>query len=309
MTRENDVSKWLGRSNWSKWTLTPIAGDASSRKYHRLTRDGDSLILMDAPPKTCGSQSQFVAIANWLCDLGLSAPKILSWDDEIGLMILEDLGATDFAKHLQTSANDEQVLYQHALHVLSQLSRAKPPSGLTEMTPEFGADMIDLAFDWAAYDNSADLAKEIKSRTSHLLATYCGAPTMISLRDFHAQNLIWRPNQSGVRRVGLLDFQDAFLSHPMYDVASLLRDARRDVDPALTDIFVTNPTDRAAFHVLALQRNLRILGIFNRLAKKDSKTGYLSLLPRVWSHIQTDLMAPETKALAPLINAAFEVPK
>jgi len=102
----------------------------------------------------------------------------------------------------------------------------------------------------------------------HLLDRVDPHPSVLSLRDFHAENLIWRGDQDGPDRVGLLDFQDAFVTHPAYDLASLLRDARRDVDPDLTDLMLArfgrkDPAFKMAFHVMAVQRNLRILGIFD----------------------------------------------
>ncbi|MBT8412558.1 MAG: phosphotransferase, partial [Octadecabacter sp.] len=137
---------------------------------------------------------------------------------------------------------------------------------------------------------------------------------VLSLRDFHAENLLWRPERLGLARVGLLDFQDAFLAHPAYDLASLLRDARRDVSHALTDPMIALFAQRRkipeqdlrhAFHILAVQRNLRIIGIFERLEKRDGKSGYRKLLPRVFGHLQTDLSSPSMAGLQPLIKSAF----
>lgn len=173
------------------------------------------------------------------------------------------------------------------------------------MTPEIGAGMIELAFDWAATDPSADLAQTICAEIKILLDSITPDMQVLSLRDFHAENLIWRADRSGLGQVGLLDFQDAFTSHPMYDVASMVRDARRDVSTDVLDLLVTDAAERRAFHILALQRNIRILGIFHRLAKRDGKIRYLEFIPRVWGHIQTDLQAQNTRALTRLINRAF----
>lgn len=308
------VRDWLAGSDWSSWDRAPMTGDASARRYERLNGPNSaSVILMDAPPATCGSQSRFVEIAAHLRLLDLAAPQIFAWDDALGLMVLEDLGDVDFAKHLKTAPNDERRLYENAVDVLLAVQSAPPPSRLTAMTSTVGADMVDIAFEWAATDQSADLRAGAKTQIHDLLTQVDPTPSVLSLRDFHAENLIWRPERAGLSNVGLLDFQDAFVTHPTYDLASLLRDARRDVGPDLLNHllprFAPSAGDldqtRSAFHVIAVQRNLRILGIFNRLAQQDGKTGYLKLVPRVQAHLRADLAAPICKTLAPLVRRAF----
>ncbi len=268
---------------------------------------------MDAPPDTCGSQARFVEIATHIRQLDLCAPDVYAWDENLGILVLEDLGQTDFAQHLTNHSVDEQLLYEAAVDVLALLQSSPPPDGLNKMTPQVGADMIDIAFEWAAVDQSPELAAQIKSHIYDGLTKADSTPNTLSLRDFHAENLIWRPHQDGTARVGLLDFQDAFVTHPTYDLASLLRDARRDLTPSLVDPLVTRLTPsgsdpiafKNAFHIMAVQRNLRILGIFARLAKLDGKSKYLALIPRVWSHLMRDLATPNLAPLLPLVQRAF----
>ena len=310
--RSEVVSDWLSNSEWATWRRHAMTGDASARRYERLTNDnGTHVILMDAPPETCGSQARFVEIAIHLKGIDLNPPDILAWDEALGLMILEDLGPTDFAQHLRVHPNEEAHLYEVAVDVLNLLAATPPPKDLTTMTPAIGADMLDLAFEWAAQDQSALLEDDIKQEMIDLLSSVSPDPQTLSLRDFHAENLIWRPQNSVSNRVGLLDFQDAFVTHPTYDLASLLRDARRDVDPSLVTPMLTRLSGkedmRAAFHIHAVQRNLRILGIFERLARRDAKTGYLELVPRVRGHLRADLAAPEMGRIAPLIEQAFNL--
>jgi len=308
------ITNWIAESNWTNWQRAAMTNDASARRYERLTGPkGTTVILMDAPPEQCGSQSRFVDIAQHLRSLGLAAPEILAWDDALGIMILEDLGGCDVARHLKSTPQDERTLYQNAVEVLGILQAATPPDGLITMTADVGADMLDIAFDWATKNASHDLRTEVKSVMRDLLARVDPNPSVLSLRDFHAENLIWRPEKTQHARIGLLDFQDAFVTHPTYDLASLLRDARRDVSPDLLDQLLTvTAQDRSeierlkdAFHVMAVQRNLRILGVFNRLAQQDGKTSYLDFLPRVRAHLRTDLAAPIWEAAAPTIHRAF----
>jgi aminoglycoside/choline kinase family phosphotransferase len=130
-------------------------------------------------------------------------------------------------------------------------------------------------------------------------------------RDYHAQNLLWRGDRSEIARVGVIDFQDALSGSPAYDLISLLEDARRDVAlelaEAMTERYLARSREegaridedefRAAAALLAAQRNAKIIGIFARLAKRDSKPRYLVHLPRVWRYMERDLAHP---ALAPL---------
>ena len=314
MMRKSVLDSWLASTQWATWKRAAMTGDASSRRYERLVGpDDQSVILMDAPSETCGSQSRFVEIAAHLSEINLAAPRILKWDDAAGLMILSDLGRLDFAKHLQSTPQDEPVLYRAAVDVLIALQSTPPPAGLTEMTPDIGANMISLAFEWAVTDESADLAKDITHQIHAQLEQVDTIPRVLSLRDFHAENLIWRPDQPAAQRVGLLDFQDAFVTHPTYDLASLLRDARRDVDPTLLDPLLRRLAGQAhdfqdfkrAFHIMAVQRNLRILGIFHWLSAVSGKSSYLALIPRVWAHLLADISTPDMAHIAPLIQRAF----
>ena len=313
--RKSIVSQWLSTTSWGDWQRITMTGDASKRRYERLLdQNGKSVILMDAPPETCGSQERFVDIAVHLKSLNLLAPEILEWDDKKGLLILSDLGRHDFAQHLCTTPKDETKLYNAAVSVLRSLQSTPPPNGLTVMTPDIGVKMIGVAFEWAATDHSIDLITEITTRLRGLLHDVDPNPRILSLRDFHAENLIWRSTDHDNSRIGLLDFQDAFITHSTYDLASLLRDARRDVNPELLTPLLTqlagesgNLEDfRRAFHVMAVQRNLRILGIFHRLARQDGKTKYLSLIPRVWAHLQNDLATPDLIKLGHLVTKAFD---
>lgn len=311
--RSEVVTDWLGTQGMGAWDRAPITGDASARRYERLTgTDGKTVILMDAPPDTCGSQSVFVTIARYLRTAGLCAPEVLAHDDTLGLMVLSDLGRTDFATHLTARPDDEAKLYSSAVEILRQLANVPPIDGLTIMTPHVAAQMLSPAFDWACADPSTALRSEIEAETQSLFASVDPAPATLSLRDFHAENLIWRADQGGADRVGLLDFQDAFITHKTYDLASLLRDARRDVSESLLPdlLYRLDPEAdqdhlRTVFHIMAVQRNLRILGIFQRLAKEAGKPRYLDFVPRVTSHLYRDLAHPALASLRPLVVRAF----
>ena len=143
------------------------------------------------------------------------------------------------------------------------------------------------------------------------------------LRDFHSPNLIWRPEQSGLAQVGLIDFQDALRGPAEYDLVSLLQDARIDVPSSLEDKLLQDYCARAGAHcdaamdpfdpqaalfryrVLGAQRNMKILGIFARLAMRDKKPHYLAHVPRIWHYLERDLCHPDLKDLKQWVDHNF----
>jgi aminoglycoside/choline kinase family phosphotransferase len=204
-------------------------------------------------------------------------------------------------------------LYVAAAGVLAVLHRAPPPTGLTRFTPEVMADLARLVFEWYAPGTPPADAEELTDRLRDTLARTAPEPTVLSLRDFHAENLLWLPDRSDPARVGLLDFQDAVVAHPAYDLVSLLNDARRDVSDATRAATIRHFLDLTghaeapflgAAAALSVQRNLRILGVFARLSGRDGKTGYLRFMPRVWRLLLRDLDHP---ALAEVRDVALRL--
>ena len=294
------VSDFLAGTRWQDWQATMLAGDASARRYLRLTGPGgDSAILMDADPATGEDTAPFLAIAAWLHDQDLRAPRLLHGDRSRGLLLLDDLGRDTIATAAASVAED--VLYDAAVDVLIRLDRLEPPEGLTAMTPEVGAQMVAIT---AQTYHPCDTEPLVSAVRDALTAQAPKADRM-ALRDYHAENLIWRPDRFGTDRVGLLDFQDAFVAPRGYDLASLLRDIRRPVSAAQVARQIGRFADAAgadrdrlaaSLATLGAQRNLRILGVFARLAQ-NGKPRYAALLPAVWDALLLDLAHPALTAL------------
>ena len=298
------MSALLEQAGWADAQAVPLAGDASARRYVRLIRDGQSAILMQDPE---GDVALFARLARHLTGLGLSAPRILASDAPAGVLLLEDLGDGLIARLADADPRREAALYLAATDALLALHRHPPPPGLPLADADRLAQMIDLAFEHYAVA-PGDCAAAQEAFVPLLRAHAMPADVMI-LRDYHAENILDLPGRSGPARAGLLDFQDALTGHRAYDLVSLLRDARRDVQPETARACVAHYLDRsglpeAGFHasmaVLGVQRNLRILGVFARLAARG-KPRYLDLLPRVWAHLRADLEHPALEPLrAPL---------
>ncbi|WP_371170211.1 aminoglycoside phosphotransferase family protein [Aliiroseovarius sp. 2305UL8-7] len=314
------MTDFLQQSGWSNAARVPLAGDASARQYYRLTRPKtrQSAILMDAPPASVGSMDTFVSVAGYLEQIGLSAPKIIDRDIKQGFLLLEDLGDSVFDRVITNYEQAEHELYEAAIDVIAHLHKyqngALPLYGAGQM-----AEATDLAFLHYRAEPLGELdggANELISDLRHRLSQLAGY-SYVSLRDFHAQNLIWLPERSGTARVGLLDFQDAVLTHPAYDLMSLLRDARRDVSPGLAGHLMErfcqiNGYNQTSFEaeaaLISAQRNLRILGIFARLSRLQGKTHYVDLIPRVWANLQKDLAHPSLDMLKKALAHALPSP-
>ena len=300
------------------WRRTPIAGDASSRRYDRLTGpDGRTAILMTYPPGSTAEQAAFRTISEHLRGIGLVAPAILAPGPGPDQSVIDDLGRTDVAAHLSVRPADETTIYDAAVDVLAVLAKAPPPPGLVSLSPRRAAEMVAPFFDWFLDGGPTDRRVPVTAALEDALARHASPPTILSLRDFHAQNMIWRPDATGTDRIGLLDFQDAMLAPPEYDLASLTTDARRDVGGEVTSRAVerfARATGRragdvaASTAILGVQRNLRILGIFARLAKRDGKVGYLDLVPRVRRHVHNGLRHPAAAGLRPLLSDLVGAP-
>ena len=296
-----------------------LAGDASDRRYDRLTRSGDTVVFMDSPPGTGDDPAAFVSIARHLTGIGLSAPNIVAQDLEQGFLLLEDLGDALFARVLSQTPEREACLYRSAADVLLHLHAHPAPAGLTDLSSEAWAEAAVFALDWyvfGATGHRPDSSSFVAS-LSCALRTHADGPRVMILRDYHAENLLDLPLRDGIAAVGLLDFQLAQMGQPEYDLVSLLQDARRDVSPLVckkTMVHFANTTGRelAAFQtscaVLGAQRSLRILGIFARLCLLGGKTGYLRLMPRVWHHLQVNLAHPALSDLRSVCTHLLPAP-
>lgn len=314
-TRSEELTGWLSGTQWRDWTRCPLASDASSRRYERLAHGARTVILMDADPASCGAMGPFIDMAVLLRQNGLSAPEIYEVDQVSGFMILEDLGPIDFAQHLSSHPKEEPMLSRAVLDLLVRLDGIEPPEGLSVMTPDVGTKMLDPFFEFHAPLTSETDKTKIKAGMAALLSDLAGTATSLSLRDFHAQNLIWRPDESGLSKIGILDFQDAFIAPRGYDLMSYIKDVRRNVPPETAQSMIADFASHfdqdpdhlnAAVCCLSVQRNLRILGIFERLAQRDGKLSYLGLQENVLAHIRNDISHPSLTDLEGLVVSCLE---
>jgi tRNA threonylcarbamoyl adenosine modification protein YjeE len=332
--------KLIDSAGWSAARRDFMLGDASTRAYERLTKPGgETAVLMISPPRPDGPPVRggkpysaiaklaeridaFVAMDKGLVALGYSAPLIHATDLHAGLLLIEDLGS----QGVIDAQGPIPERYIAAIELLADLHGHTLPAilpvseGRDHVVPDYDTAALeielDLLLEWyAPHVAGAALAAVTRKQFSRLWGPLIwevthAKPTWV-LRDYHSPNLIWLPAREGLKRVGIIDFQDAVLGHAAYDVASLAQDARVDVPPELEMRLLAayaaarrakEPDfDMAAFArayaILGAQRATKILGIFARLDKRDGKPAYLKHLPRVSRYLMRNLAHPD---LAPL---------
>lgn len=290
------TDEFLEHNGWGGAIVSPLAGDASFRRYFRVrSTDGGQAVLMDAPPPH-EDPRPFIDIAEYLTRGGFRAPAIFAKDLERGLVLLEDFGDQQMREHLDHFPDDEAAIYRQAIDTIIALSRAEcadlPPYDAkaymreVRLLTEWYMPAMQLAVDQPAFD----------AVWAGALRLVADCHTVTVLRDYHAENIMLL--EDGAQ--GLIDFQDALIGHPAYDLVSLLQDARRQVSPEFEAEMLayyqqgTKPDDDFGLHyaLLGAQRNTKIIGIFTRLWKRDGKERYLSFLPRMWGLLERDLEHP-----------------
>lgn len=334
------LARLLAATGFEQAQHQPLPGDASTRRYVRLLGGPRPAILMDAPPsnesppcppgadaatrqalgwnalsRLAASRIEaFAAVAGHLRSLGLSAPEILGLDLDAGYAIVEDLGEDLFAT-VVANGGDEAALYHAAGEALAIVQTAAAPpllQGYGVSWPLLEYDSValavnaDLFVEWLPalaptirFDQAA-LARWERVRDG-MIARALAFPRAFTIRDYHAENLIWLPDRHGPARVGLLDFQDALLGWSGWDFMMLLQDARREVSASAEAAAIRGFLDRtggseAALHeemaVLGGLNALRLLGLFSRLVARDGKPRYATFMPRVWRVLARNVRHP-----------------
>lgn len=341
LSRLKAFQNLVERCGWADAVRTPMPSDASViRSYERLVKpSGETALLMISPPRPVGPPVRrgkpyttiaklaetvhaFVAIDKGLRALGFSAPDIYGEDLDAGLLLIEDLGAEPvvdangpiperYAEATRILVKLHGTTLPQVLPVAEGYDHAIPPYDLEALLIE-----VELLADWyvphiiGSYLSGSARA-EFVNLWSETLMEIVPAPWTWTLRDYHSPNLIWLPEREGLKRVGMIDFQDAVLGPPAYDVASLLQDARVTVPPDLelrliglyarerkaADPEFDVASFARAYAIMGAQRATKILGIFARLDRRDHKPHYLKHLPRIESYLIRNLAHPALSKL------------
>jgi tRNA threonylcarbamoyl adenosine modification protein YjeE len=348
LARFRSAEAFLGKTGWGDARCAALKGDASARQFSRLARGAETVMLMDWPPQSDGPPIRdgrpyceiahlaregrsFIAISEWLRGrAGIGAPVVLASDLAPGFYLVEDLGDAVFGQ-LIAQGEALEPLYTLATDGLLALRASKPPqsltvpSGLHYRLPDYDREALEVELDlllqwYFKYLTGSAATRELSASFFKAWAPYldwlAGEPAGLLLRDYHSPNLLFCAERQGLRRLGVIDFQDAVWGHPAYDLVSLLQDARLEVpeksERALFARYCEGAAsaepgfDRASFAkayaILGAQRNTKILGIFARLSLRDGKHGYLAHLPRIARYLFRNLAHPGLKPL----NAWYE---
>jgi hypothetical protein len=301
------IDSFLTNAGWDGAAIDPIPGDASFRRYFRISAEGRKAMLMFAPPPEEDPQP-FLHVAQWLTEHDMRAPQILAEDAAKGWVMIEDFGDDRMRDWLDANPQGETGAYTGAVDALARL-HTKPAGPFAPYDMAVYAREAALLTEWycPAMQIDADAGSYLQAWNAALAPMLAAdRPDVTVLRDYHAENImLLGPDQMGQGEQGLIDFQDALVGHPAYDLVSLLQDARRDVpedlERRMLDHYLSqaNADDDflADYARLGAQRNAKIVGIFARLWKRDGKPRYLSYIPRVWEALERDLRHP---ALAPV---------
>lgn len=309
------LAAFLKAAGWQNADIQPMTGDASARQYARLHGKGRTAILMQAPND--GSTEAFVAVDRYLRAQSLAAPTLYAAQPDQGLLIIEDFGDTRFADVADKDGSRASELYELATDVLIHLSRVPAMADRCVYDGKTMAEQAELIFEWALPGKPLPdpaMATALKDALIQAAMPFDRGRRVTMLRDYHAENLMLR-EASGLQAAGLLDFQDAMLAHPAYDLVSLLQDARRDVDPAIEEEMTFRYMEHAdhdsadfyaAYALYGVGRALRILGIFARLAARDGKDRYLDFVPRVRANLIRNLAHPHLSDVARILDSWLE---
>lgn len=315
--RYNKLLAWLHSQGYAVQNIAPITGDASFRRYFRVTIEASRYIVMDAPPST-GSCLPFVSIAQELSSYNINTPIIFAKNLAQGFLLLSDFGDTMLHQVLNNDTANEW--YHRCFETLLLLQQHKNldsyplpqyNNGLYSFYEESSWFITWYLQQYRQLSLSHQMLAELE-REIHLITTAVKEqPQVVIHRDFHSRNIMVTPEQT----LGILDFQDAVVGPITYDLVSLLRDCYinwppEQVEQWLRDYYQQQNAVHCKFDQFkrwfdwaGLQRHLKCAGLFVRLNLRDHKPSYLQYIPRVVTYIkQVAGTYPELKQLSTLLT-------
>lgn len=310
---------WLHRINIvPEGAIQSVAGDASFRRYFRLTNDGRTLILMDAPPPA-EDVRPFIDVAHRLKDARLHVPDILHADENNGFLLLEDLGDEMYRDLLKPGNQSEW--FPGLFNALSAMAL----NVSTDSLPIYDAAKLrfelNLLPNWYLKHHRSGFSSNQFDQIwedfcAQILASAFEQPQCFVHRDFHSSNLLHAPDGS----IGIIDFQDAVSGPVSYDFISLIWDRyitwpRADIERWMEQMRQLLQLDIPPLQwqrycdLMGLQRNIKIVGIFARLYYRDGKQGYIEMIPRFYDYLLNTLkLYPEFSAMLAFLEHEKCVP-
>ncbi|ATX81179.1 hypothetical protein Ga0123462_0304 [Mariprofundus ferrinatatus] len=287
--------------------IAPLAGDASFRRYFRVNCKGIDYVLMDAPPQH-EDVKPFLAVLAWFNATGIRVSRLFAESVTQGFLLLEDFGDETWASY-RASGNDLNALFEDALYQLHLLQGSDPGMVLPRFDMARMRRECDLYLDWylpkvAGVEPTAAEREQFHASLAATLETLTEIPVVPVHLDYHSRNLML---PEGKLPLGMIDYQDAVMGPVTYDLASLLYDCYQDYPEQerllWSEKFFGNlpPHLAAAFggfddwhhklRLTALQRHIKAIGIFGRLAYRDGKLQFLDEIPLTRKHLQDEMAA------------------
>jgi len=306
------VKAWLAGTPYADWETEIASADASFRRYFRLRKGNDTLIVMDASLEK-ESLKPFLDVTGRLLESGVKAPQVYLEDREAGFLILEDFGSQPLLGVL--GEENFEALYLDAIEEIVKMQRADA-AGLPLYDKAFLHFEMDLMQTWflekyLGWELTPVEKAVLESVLDTISETVLSQPHGFFVhRDFHSRNIMVTPRGE----TGVIDYQDAMKGAVTYDLVSLLKDLYIRFEPEQINALALQFRDRAGieaddatflkwFDFMGLQRHIKVLGIFSRLWLRDSKPGYLGDLPLTLQYtIEAANRYEETQPLAQLLE-------
>ena len=304
--------------------IIPIAGDASFRKFYRISNKKKNKIIISVKKEKYKNLVAYIAINKFLRNNKILTPKLYSCNYSKGIAIIEDFGNFSFQKILNQNKNKVKI-YKKLVDLLIKMQQIKPQYKIKNIFKKFHIidkysikylhKESDLFFDWYLpllfnKKKTLSIKKKIKKILSKIYKNINFPNSYFVHRDFHVENLMKVGN-----KIGVIDSQDALIGNPAYDLVSLVDDVRIKTSQKIKkqvynyyikksrSIHDLNPKKFIEdFNTLSIQRNLKIIGIFSRLFKRDQKKKYLKFIPYTWKLLEIRMKSKKFSDLRKMIN-------
>jgi len=291
----------------AKYTLKKIKGDASFRSFYRKTDNKKNSIIVYAKKEKEKNLLIYDAINSLLIENKIKAPKLYKENYKKNFIEIEDFGDDTIFKLLKKSGSNKVNLYKKSVDLLCKIQKIKQKkiknfNGKNYKIPIYEHNKLfkeaKIFSDWYAKKNISKkklslLNIEINTQIKFLLSNIKLKNDTLVHRDFHVSNLM-----KYKKELATIDTQDALIGNRAYDLASLIDDVRFKLDKKLKDTIynyylklnqkkINKDILLNDFEILSVIRNMKIIGIFSRLAARDKKKKYLKLIPYAWKLIET----------------------
>jgi N-acetylmuramate 1-kinase len=308
--------------------ILPITGDASFRKFFRISFKKKNKIIVVAQKDKYKNLTAYIAVNKYLRENHILAPKLYNYDYSKGVIIIEDFGDLSFHNLLKKNKK-KFLIYKKLVDLLIKIQKIKPKKRIKNIKKKshligyYSKKILhkesDLFFDWYLplilnKKKTLKIKKKLKKSLSKLYNNLNFYNSHFVHRDYHVQNLIKVGN-----KIGVIDSQDALIGNPTYDLVSLIDDVRIKTSKKLKNkiynyyLKKTFPVYRSNskkfledFNTLSVQRNLKIIGIFSRLFKRDNKKKYLKLIPYTWKLLEMRMNNKNFSELKSVLNQGIK---